>query len=72
MIDINAKIRRSPYIQDSSSLNPAILKRAVDIAIPFLNLHGPTAKIMGVGLGAVNSAVQLKGSYFAFRQDAWG
>lgn len=72
MIDINANIRRSPYVQDSSWLNPTILKRAADIAIPFLNLYGPTAKIMGVGLGAVNSAVQLKGVYFAFRQGAWG
>ncbi len=72
MFDINSNVRRSPYIQDNSWLNPVVLKRSVDIAIPFLNLHEPTAKIMGVGLGVVNSFIRLKGGCVAFRQGLWG
>ena len=71
MSNINSNMRRDPYLQESSWLHPHSIKRGIDLALPFLNLHAPTAKIMGVSLGIVNSGLQLKEGYSAFGRGVW-
>ena len=71
MLTINGNLRREPYLQENSWLNPHGIKRGVDLVLPFLNLHAPTAKIMGIGLGVVNSGLQLKEGYSAFGRGVW-
>jgi|GEM_PF-1616761 len=69
--DIQTHQRRTPYLQEAKFLSYETARRAVDITIPFLNLHAPTAKYLSIGLGACNSVVELKTGYLALQARQW-